>query len=63
MKAKVDKELCIGCELCTTNCSSVFEMDDDGIAYVKTNPVPAEFEACTLEAEEECPVEAISHED
>lgn len=28
----VDKEECIGCELCVNNCPGVFRMDDDGKA-------------------------------
>ena len=30
MQANVDKELCIGCELCTSICPELFSMDDDG---------------------------------
>ena len=30
MKAYVDKDTCIGCELCTQICPDVFSMDDDG---------------------------------
>ncbi|MFA7115836.1 MAG: ferredoxin [Bacteroidales bacterium] len=63
MKTKVDKELCIGCGLCEGVCPNIYEMDDDGKSQVKINPVPAEFKDCALEAEEGCPVDAISHED
>jgi len=63
MKTNVDKELCIGCGLCETICPAVFEMNDDDKSEVKMNPVVEEYRACTLEAESECPVDAITHED
>lgn len=55
---KVDKEKCIGCGLCSSICSDVFEMDDEGKAQVKAN---ADMEKeCVKKAEKQCPVEAIS---
>jgi ferredoxin len=62
MKASVDHDLCIGCELCTDICPSVFEMGDDGFSHVIVDPIPAEDEECTIEAEDSCPSSAISHE-
>lgn len=35
MKAYVDKDTCIGCELCTQICPDVFSMDDDGKSVAK----------------------------
>jgi ferredoxin len=59
MKAIVDKNLCIGCGLCASDCPEVFVMDDENIAKVIADPVPAEQkEACRLAAQN-CPVEAI----
>ncbi|MFQ5863143.1 MAG: ferredoxin [Candidatus Brocadiales bacterium] len=58
MRARVDPDVCTGCELCVTNCPEVFEMEDDK-AVAKTNPVPAEAEENCKKAAEECPVEAI----
>ena len=63
MKTIVDKELCIGCGLCEGVCPDVYEMNDEDKSKVKLNPVPAEFKDCALEAEEGCPVDAITHED
>jgi ferredoxin len=59
MKLKVDKTLCTGCEVCTTICPDVFEMDDDdGLAKVKDD---ADYSNCVgSEAIENCPVDAIS---
>ena len=58
MKARVDPDLCTGCELCVTTCPEVFEMEDDK-AIVKTGPVQAVAEESCRQATEECPVEAI----
>lgn len=60
MKFIVDQELCIGCGACEGTCPEVFELDDK--SQVKLDPVPEEFQECALEAEENCPVQAISHE-
>ena len=58
MKAKIDKDLCIGCSLCVSTCPDIFKMaDDKAIVYVSVVPKPAE-ETCK-KAAEECPVTAI----
>lgn len=61
MKAKVDSDLCTGCELCTQTCPEVFEMAGD-VAKARDDEVPSEYESCAKQAAEECPVEAISLE-
>lgn len=61
MKAKVDPNLCTGCELCTNICPDVFEMKGD-IAVEKVSPVPNSAEETCREAKDSCPVEAISIE-
>ncbi len=58
MKAKVDKDICIGCGLCVSTCPEVFKMQEDK-AIVYTNPVPKNVEATCKKATEECPVTAI----
>lgn len=63
MKARVDAEKGIGCGLCVEICAEVFEMNEDGIAEVKVNPVPAEADECCRNAAESCPVEAITIEE
>ena len=58
MRAVVDPETCIGCQLCPQVCPEVFRMDDDkAVAY--TDPVPPEFEDAAQEAADQCPVAAI----
>jgi len=61
MKFNVDQDMCVGCGACEGTCPDVFGLVNDK-SQVKSNPVPSEFEACALQAEEGCPVAAISHE-
>lgn len=59
MKVRVDHELCIGDASCAEVCPEVFEMRDDGLAYVKED---ADYAGCgdrLKDAVEGCPVEAI----
>ena len=59
-KVTVDVSTCVGCGLCEQNCADVFEVKDDGIAYVKAQ----DCSACDLkEVAEQCPVEAIKIEE
>ena len=62
MKATVDESLCIGCELCVDTCPRVFEMQNDGFSHVMVAAIPPEQQDCVIEAEEICPVTAISVE-
>tara|TARA_Y100000310_G_C20686057_1_gene819063 strand:- start:1391 stop:1561 length:171 start_codon:yes stop_codon:yes gene_type:complete len=55
MIIKVDKEKCIGCGTCESVCPAVFGMKE-GKAYVKKQS----DDKCVKEAEEACPVDAIS---
>ena len=61
MKFTVDQETCIGCGACEETCPEVFELPE-GTSNVKLNPVPEALQESALEAEESCPVDAISHE-
>lgn len=63
MKANVDRDACIGCELCTQICPEVFEMDDEQIATVIADPVPSNVEDEAKEAEDACPTSAITIEE
>ena len=61
MKFTVDQETCVGCGACETTCPEIFELVDDK-SQVKLDPVPEEFQASAMAAEDGCPVQAISHE-
>jgi ferredoxin len=58
MLAKVDSELCIGCELCVNLCPEVFRMEDG--KAVACAAVPEAAQAACGQAKEQCPVDAIS---
>ena len=58
MRAKVDADICTGCELCEQTCPEIFSMNGD-VAVAKNGDVPAEYEDTCRQAAEECPVEAI----
>lgn len=59
MKGFVDKDTCVGCGLCPTICSEIFEMDDDGKAKASENEIADKLVESAKDAEEQCPVEAI----
>jgi len=62
MKAKVNKDICIGCGACTQIAENVFEFGDDGLAEVKKDvkEIKQEDEEFVLDAEGSCPVGAIA---
>lgn len=60
LKAYVDKETCIACGLCPSICSDVFQMEDDGKAGTIVEEVPENLISEAEEAEESCPVNAIT---
>jgi len=51
-------EECIGCGLCAELCPDVFELGDDGMAYVKED-ASCEDAGCCEEAADSCPTDAI----
>jgi len=58
-KVTIDASACVGCGLCEQNCPNVFELKDDGIAYVKEFTDPG----CDLkEVVDQCPVTCITIE-
>lgn len=62
MKAEIDQNLCIGDGICADTCPEVFEMRDDGLAYVIAPEVPADSESAAKESCEACPTDAIKIE-
>ncbi|QVK18656.1 ferredoxin [Mycoplasmatota bacterium] len=63
MKALVNKDTCIGCELCPSICPDIFRMDDDGLAVAEDTEISDELMSEVKEAEDSCPVAAITIED
>ncbi|MEA2020318.1 MAG: ferredoxin [Patescibacteria group bacterium] len=57
-KLKIDKELCIGCGLCTVIAGKTFELGEDGKAVIADPQGNSEDEI--QEAINSCPVSAIS---
>ena len=59
MKVSVDQELCAACGVCVDVCPGVFDLNDEGMAYVTVEIVSPESEDSCREAAEQCPSEAI----
>jgi len=60
VKATINHDECIGDSICADTCPEVFEMRDDGLAYVIIDgDVPPELEAKVQEAADACPTTAI----
>ena len=57
MKVRI-KDSCTACGLCVETCPEVFEMGAD-FSQVIVDQVPPELKETTLQAADECPVEAI----
>ena len=60
MNAFIDRSGCIGCGVCTTLCSVVFALAEDGLAEVIVPEIPGTAESAALEAQQNCPVMVIS---
>lgn len=60
MKYKVNQDECIGCGLCKATAPEVFDLNDDGKAFVLLDDVPPKYITAANDALENCPVGAIS---
>lgn len=63
MKAKVNKDQCIGCGSCTVISPEVFEIDNDGLAVAKEENINEENKEEVRDAAESCPTSAIEVEE
>lgn len=58
-KIEIDKSLCIGCGTCETSCPDIFEIKDNGKAYIKEKGL--QKTKCNLkEVAANCPAQAIT---
>ena len=62
MKATVDTQACVGCQLCTAICPGVFQMCDE-FAVTFGADIPTEQVVAAFEAFDACPVRAIDLEE
>ncbi|MGL5378539.1 ferredoxin [Clostridium sp.] len=62
MKATVDHDICIGCGLCASLCSEIFELNDEGLADSTVTIISEDLIACAEDAKDSCPVNAIEIE-
>jgi len=60
MKVRVDRQKCIGCNLCASLCPQVFSLQPDGKAMAIDSDIPAAVVSQATDAIDECPVGAIS---
>lgn len=63
MKAKVNKDICIGCGACQAIVPDVFELEDDGLASCKVDSIKDELKDEVTDAAESCPTGAIEIEE
>jgi ferredoxin len=61
MRARVDRDLCIGSAMCVATAPDVFELDDEGLSRVVDQD--AGTDELLREAAEGCPVQAVILED
>ncbi len=60
MKAVIDREGCISCEVCVDTCKEVFRMADDGLAEVYVDEIPEDASCSAQQAAQGCPVNVIT---
>lgn len=63
MKAKVNKDICIGCGACQAIVPDVFELEDDGLAVCKEEEIKEELKEDVRDASDSCPTGAIEVEE
>ena len=63
MRVKIDKDKCHGHNRCVALAPDVFDVDDEGLAVVMLEEIPADHEKRVRRAELACPERAISIDD
>jgi ferredoxin len=59
MKVRVDSEICAGFGICLGIAPEVFELHEDGYAFVLVSEVAPEDEDAMRRAASQCPAQAI----
>lgn len=59
MIPKINQEICIGCGSCVALCPKIFQLNNDGKAEVLAMESYDDFEECSQDAANSCPVQAI----
>ncbi len=59
MKVRIEHDLCTGDGICEEVCPEVFEVREDGLAYVLDSEPAEDLWDTVREATEQCPTEAI----
>ena len=60
MRVSVDPEICQGHARCWDLCPEVFQLDDEGHAFVAVDEVPPDLEGKARDAAANCPERAIT---
>jgi ferredoxin len=60
VRAAVDADRCAGHGVCVGLCPEVFDLADDGYAFVRLDEVPPDAEQAAQAAADQCPTGAIS---
>jgi len=60
LRASVNKNLCIGCGICTEICPAVFELDPMGLSEATIATVNPSLGNTLRQAAESCPTDAIA---
>jgi Ferredoxin len=63
MRASVDQDGCISCELCASVCPAVFSMNEDNKAEAIEEDIPEENLQEAEDARDGCPVSVINLEE
>ena len=63
MKVRVNTDICAGFGICLGIAPEVFELHDDGYAFVLVSEVAPELEDMVRRAASQCPAQAISLSD
>lgn len=59
MKIKVNQDACIGCGACPSIAPEIFDLNDEGLSYVKVEEIKEEDTESAQDAIDSCPTGAI----